>query len=87
MLAVFDNADKNINFDGIDNKLALKVSPNQAFFKENTLSYPISDSDSNFDSNENDSIKLIFQDKNNILQYIYSYLGISSYNSSYAQKK
>lgn len=69
LLAFFDNSDKYIKFCKIDNKLALKTAANQAFFKENTLLYSISDfdSDSNSDFDENNSIKCVFQNKDNVL--------------------
>lgn len=60
LLATFDNLEKNINFGEIDDKLVLEVAANQVFFKENTLSYLIFNSNSNFDFNENNSIKPIF---------------------------
>lgn len=66
LLVAFNNLNKNINFNEIDNKLVLKVATNQVFFKENTLLYLSFNFNSNSDSNKNDSIKPVFQDKNNI---------------------
>lgn len=74
LLAVFDNLDKNINFNRVDDDLVLKVITNQTFFKKNILSYLTFDlknnSDSSFDFNSNsdeNDFKSAFQNKNNIL--------------------
>lgn len=91
LLFAFTNLDKNINFGEVDDNLASEPVANQAFFKKNISSYSTFDSKNNSDSSsdsgsksdENDS-KPIFQDKNSISYYTYSYSDINSCNTSYA---
>lgn len=95
LLNVFDNLDKNINSDGVDDKLALEAVANQALLQEDTSFYLNSDfesntnSDSNFNSDfdSETDYKPDFQDINNTLQSNSSYFGISSFNTSYTCKK